>query len=454
MQNADGSPADDAWNTVRGGGRLDWQATGQDSVTVSGDVYRGDGKQDLQSVYNLEEPGTFVPDPISFSGGYALGRWERRLSHGDFALQTYYNRESRVEEIAAGTLHTLDFDFQHHILAGTRNDLMWGVGYRLMEDHMDAGHTPFAKRSYQDNLVSAFFEDQLTLVRNRLVLTFGSKVEHNSYTGVEMEPGLRLLWTPTSTQTVWASASRAVRMPSIVDLDLQLYLPGPTTGPLPILSLWQGTPQFQSEVLRAYETGYRRQISSRLAVDVAAFVNHYSDLESVEQFTPYVAAMPLPTLIVPFIYGNSMRGTSWGMETSITWNPARSWRLSGSHSWLNGRFRYHNPLGIPVDGMGNPDSNISLQAPRNTVDLRSAWDFRRHWSLDTTVYYVSCLADPAVPGYVTANARVARKLGELGEVSGGADNLLSPRHIEFIPTDYVGYSEIRRSAYVKMTWRF
>ena len=47
------------------------------------------------------------------------------------------------------------------------------------------------------------------MVPDRLALILGTKLEHNNFTGVEVQPGARLLWTPASRQTLWAAASRA-----------------------------------------------------------------------------------------------------------------------------------------------------------------------------------------------------------------------------------------------------
>ena len=50
-----------------------------------------------------------------------------------------------------------------------------------------------------DHLVSAFVQDQITLLDDRVQLTVGSKFEHNDYTGFEFQPNLRALWKPRPT---------------------------------------------------------------------------------------------------------------------------------------------------------------------------------------------------------------------------------------------------------------
>lgn len=39
--------------------------------------------------------------------------------------------------------------------------------------------------------------DEVTVVKDRLALTLGTKLEQNSFTGFEVQPTGRLLWTPT-----------------------------------------------------------------------------------------------------------------------------------------------------------------------------------------------------------------------------------------------------------------
>jgi iron complex outermembrane receptor protein len=71
-----------------------------------------------------------------------------------------------------------------------------------------------------DELVSAFVQDQVGLAGGRLQLTAGAKLEHNDYSGLEIQPSVRALWRLTGRQAVWTAASRAVRTPTRADADL------------------------------------------------------------------------------------------------------------------------------------------------------------------------------------------------------------------------------------------
>src|SRR5207237_3403467 len=139
-----------------------------------------------------------------------------------------------------------------------------------------------------------FGQDEIALVKERLHLTLGTKLEHNDYTGFEYQPSGRLAWTLSQRQTLWAAISRAVRTPSRIDREF--YFPGN-----PPFLLAGGT-NFVSEELLAYELGYRVQPHRRLALSLAAFYNDYDNIRSVEQLNP-----PAP---VPVVLANGQKGES------------------------------------------------------------------------------------------------------------------------------------------------
>src|SRR5437667_283469 len=129
-------------------------------------------------------------------------------------------------------------------------------------------------------LFSAFVQDQLTLVEDKLSLTFGSKLEHNDHTGFEVQPTGRLLWTPTKRQSVWAAVSRAVRTPTLSEDGIgtrQLPSFPAALGGAPLFARLAGSPAFKSEELLAYELGYRAQATDRRSVDLALLYNAYDN---------------------------------------------------------------------------------------------------------------------------------------------------------------------------------
>jgi iron complex outermembrane receptor protein len=207
---ADGSDAGDGWDMGQGGFRLDWEPNQDDVLTLQSDFY--DSKPNPEA----------ASDPVVAMGGNILGRWTHKISDdSDFQVQFYYDRTRRdFNDEFTENLDTYDFDAQHRFQIGDRQEIIWGLGYRRMDDSVAnlelLGFDPGNKTL---SLYSAFIQDEITLIEDRLRLTLGSKFEHNEYTGFEVQPSGRLAWTPSTEHTVWAAVSRAVRTPSRIDRD-------------------------------------------------------------------------------------------------------------------------------------------------------------------------------------------------------------------------------------------
>src|SRR6202023_4124009 len=100
-------------------------------------------------------------------------------------LQLYFDRYTRSGPESHEVRNTFDLDCQHHLALGTRQDLIWGAGYRRSADRtvgtIDQGWIP-PDRTLQ--LFSMFVQDEITLRPDRLVLEVGTKVEQNDLQGL------------------------------------------------------------------------------------------------------------------------------------------------------------------------------------------------------------------------------------------------------------------------------
>src|SRR6185436_11189655 len=146
------------------------------------------------------------------------------------------------------------------------------------------------------------------LIRDRLRLTLGTKVEHNDYTGWEVQPNARLSWSITKKQTAWFAASRAISTPSRAEDDIRinrLVIPPPAPGFPPTLISQFGSRDMDSKELLAFELGYRLQPHDRVTLDFATFYNIYDRQRSIEQGDPILEPTPLPFhAVVPFTINN------------------------------------------------------------------------------------------------------------------------------------------------------
>jgi iron complex outermembrane receptor protein len=221
-----GNTAPDRWNSGHGGFRLDWQASDRDTLSFEGSAYQGGGNETVNVLFPLPAVLSAV-DPFSFSGGSVTGRWEHKFKGSDIAFEAYYSRESRAEVAAHGSLNTTDFDFQHHVPLGRRNDFIWGVGYRWRGDNSVgvSQHDDF-----DESLFSSFAQDEITLVPDRLTLTAGARIQDYRNTvgnNFDFQPQVRLLWALSKRRSLWGAVSRpyVLRLRSIATSTFSLIGP-------------------------------------------------------------------------------------------------------------------------------------------------------------------------------------------------------------------------------------
>ena len=452
MVDNQGNRADDGWDQGRGGFRLDWQAVPRGHLTVQGDFYDGGANETalmpiLTPPHQISESGS-----IHVKGGDILGRWTYAFSdRSDVAVQAYYDRDDRNAPEVDQTVQTGDLDLQHHFRLGSSHDVVWGLGYRAIQD--EATNAAIVslipnRRTYQ--VFSAFVQDEVPLIAQRLRLTVGSKFEHNDFTGFEVQPSGRLLWTPYERHAFWLAVSRAVRTPSRVERDGMIAAAAfPTAFGPPGLLVLLGNHNFSSETVIANELGYRVEPLSYLSVDLAGFYNLYDDLRTLEPETPYPSGMPPPPhLVIPMRFENKAHGETWGIEAATTVRVIDRWRLSAAYAWLQMRLR-------PDSGGLDPTvPNAEDDSPKHQANLRSYIDLPGNCELDVGLYYVDSLLNEHTPGYIRFDTRVAWHPIERLEVSLVGQNLNQERHVEFGGAQGAAPSEIERSFYGKLTWHY
>jgi len=450
-----GTAAADGWHMLHGGFRSDWDLSSRDTMTVQGDLFQTTEGETITTLFSSALPDErTLNERIEVGGGNILGRWNRTLANGsDFTVQAYYDRYNRSYFGARDTLGTTALDFEHHLTLGSRHDLVWGAGYRFTDDRFIQGYASVLRPLHPtDSLFSTFVQDEIRLT-NSLWLTMGSKFEHNAYTGFEYEPSAQLVWTPTNHQTFWASAARAIRQPARKDTDVQLdYGAQPLlNGGFALLQV-TGNPNLKAEQLRDFEAGYRAQLTPRLSLDATAFLNLYRGLVQQVPGTPVFSTSPGPPhVIIPLVFMNTGRLRSFGTEFFVNWNVSHRWKLSPGFSLIR--------MTLSPDASGHvlQTAPVIDNTPEHQLQVRSSLDLTRRLEWDASAGYVSALRDDGpgpTPGYARVDTRLGWKVGEFIEISIVGQNLLTPRHAEFPDFYPVHHTQVERSVFGKVTWRF
>ena len=99
-------------------------------------------------------------------------------------------------------------------------------------------------------------------------LTAGTKVEHNDFSGVEIQPTGRISWQPTPSHSAWGAVSRAVRVPTRLERDISIDLTDPSAA---VARCWnrEFDPTLCPEAGYAVPIAGCRSISPRFATSTA-----------------------------------------------------------------------------------------------------------------------------------------------------------------------------------------
>ena len=224
------------------------------------------------------------------------------------------------------SIGTTDVEFSHHLKVFGRHDLVWGAGFRQVRDTvLPAFDSSFTPVSYTARTYNGFVQDEIALRRDSIRLTAGTKFERNAFSGIEIQPTVRLLWAPAQTHSAWTAVSRAVRVPSRSERDQdELESIGENeTATWNTNGSWRRRCSGPSE-LTSYEAGYRFVPATRLSLDVASFYNVYDDLQTIETQDAFLTAAPIAGVMTPLVRANLARGRVAGAEVTAFWTVSDS----------------------------------------------------------------------------------------------------------------------------------
>ncbi len=452
----------DSWQNKKAGFRIDWLKNSTSQLSFQGDIYSGKSDQ----LMTLGSGSNFETD-VDYSGGDLQLQLEKQLDNGsEWNVQAYIDRSLRDDGFLDQSRTTCDLSFSHHFNLLEKQEIIWGGGYRYTTDHTSGSLVnTWDPASGSDKIYNLFVQDDLSMLDDKLHLLLGSKLEHNDYTGYEVQPTARIIWTPNTQNSFWAAVSRAVRTPSRTDTDLTstdlletattvtVMTPGgPMTVPaLTSISVY-GDKDFKSEELLAYEIGYRSQLHDNFSLDIALFYNDYKNLRTQEPETPIVNPLVKPVeIVVPVSVGNNMSGETFGAEIVANWQASDTWRLTGSYSWLKTQLHHHGSNG---DLIGEDDENTT---PEHQASLHSYIDLPYDLEWDTTLFYFSRFylnPDIPVPAHLRCDVRLGWNPTPVWELSVKVENLFDDQHQEFFNNLGLITSDVPRNWYAEIKYRF
>lgn len=434
----------DRYYGSRFGARGDWDLSPDDSLAVQGELYHA----------NPEDPW--------LDGGNLMSNWEHvRESGAVDTLQMYYSRlEFQASHDIMNSLSenedTIDLEYRHHFTPIGRHNLIAGLGYRWQQSDITGGLLNSAEPPRRSlSRYSSFVQDEISLLEDRWYLTLGTKLEHNDFTGFELQPSIRTRWHPNPDATLWAAISRSVRTVSRSEHDLlaeqELMPASPATLGLPVNGRTTASGNMESEELIAYELGYRWRPASNLGLDMSIFYNDYDKLRTMEIGDPKLSFSPFPRVLIPIDADNKMKGTTYGLEFVVDWHPNPDWRLQAWYSLLEMNLEQDADSVSLIEAKA-----IEGQSPEQQAGLRTGFDLPHNLELDLFARYVGQLPDYDVDAYLELDARLGWHATSNLNLELVGRNLLGSSHLEFGQDVLLGGIpyEIKRELFLRAELRY
>lgn len=423
------------WQSSQVGFRIDRETEYFDEHMISGGLTTTG--LDSAAVRPSLVPPTYA-SPVQFEdqqmAGYLLSRRMLDLGGSDsLEVQSFVDiTEQDTFDLVSYRLMVADVGFQHRLQAADGHSVIWGANYRL--NYVDVLSQSFQLSAPDEthyNLASLFVQDTIAL-SDDVSLTLGTKFSWNDLTDFELQPTARMVWSPTPRYSFWTSISRAVRLPALLNTDVDFRTPPVALVPLPTFAVEQSNPNLRAETLIALEAGVRCQPTQNLFWDTALYYFYTDDaIFSALDGTAIVTAPPgYIDLIAPNL--NQTHGVhSGGFETSGRYAVNDDWSLAGSYS-------------LALTELANLE-----RYPVNMIYLQSGHQLTDDLEMDLIWRYTDLVDGARVPAWNELDVRFNYRVSCHCDVSLIGRNLLDAAHLEDsrISTIRNQTSEIERGIY-------
>jgi iron complex outermembrane recepter protein len=425
--------AHEDWRSAQGGFRYDWENESGKSLVVSADVQAGQSGIPYGRLSLTTMRPEFGREGDQYSSGSALVRYAKSPNgNEETAYQFWYDRQATD---LVGTIHTVDGEYQKRWLAREQHEMFLTLGARGIFD-ATAPKLPGLRLNpaqFNRSLYSAVLRDDWQIRPDRWMLSAGLRMEHNTYTGWEWQPSMRLAYTPGANRTLWVGASRAVRLPTRLERGMEYTMRDVLRG-IPLEQRVEGNENFQAEQVYTLETGYRYQSGNRWMVDATVFENRYSRVWSLETLP---AVLTPRGLLQRITSTNNAGGSTRGVEVSAAWMGGSKWKLMGGYAWLE------QDLGRARNNAGTPWG----ESPRHGGNVRLFLQPTRGLQWDNSLYAASSLPKEALPGYVRWDSRLSWRMSRRYELTLTGQDLANSGRVEFYP-DTLSFAGRTRRAFV------
>jgi len=423
---------------------VDWDASHLTQVSLIGNAYRV-----KEGAFGYLAKAGVANTPFIRNNNYSGSNMLLHLDHEvlrdtQLSAQLYVDRSRMEVAHFSETRDTLDTEMQLDLPEVFRQSISVGGGYRL--SRADITNSAVLQMADTTNvLYSVFIQDDIALIRDRLKLTGGLKAEHNQYSGWEMQPSLRAIYS-AGQWGLWAAASRTLRMPNMIENGIALDV---KAGPGYVARLI-GDGRMRPEQVTAYEVGLRLHPHDDLLFQATAFRMFYKGVADSYQNTA-AAFVENTYLVVPVYMANVLDGNARGVELDLTWQ-ASSWiKLKGSFTHLRSHY-----MPTPINDAETRYSAYVLteQTPENRYHIGTSINLAGDVELDLNFSHWDRFNRDRVARYNRLDARIGWNPVAGVELSLVGKNLLQATHKEDLESTLQASTLQQQSYLFKATYRY
>lgn len=324
--------------------------------------------------------------------------------------------------------NTYNIDVQHDVEALPSNRLTYGLNYRL-NTLSSNGISQYSTESR----LGLFVQDTWKIAQP-ITLIAGARYDLDSFISPTVSPRVALLYTPSPEHTFRLSGSVAYRPPTLIEKTSNAQVnTKPPLPPTPTSVV--GGQSLSPEQMISYDAGYQGWYwQHRLRVRADAFYNHISDLISVRNQSPTMAA-----------YSNDsgsadIYGGEFGMEIlAAKWLTGfANYSYQEIHQTFTGRIQRagpHNKFNVGLRGeWGNGLSAEAIFHYYGSASYPPGQSFTSF----SQAGLVS-LPNPNVGSYNRLNLRAGYRFWhDKAEVAVSAFNALNDKHQEYPLGETIG----------------
>lgn len=439
----------DDWSYFNSGFRVDHRLSIKDTLTVQGNYARTDHNGEGTVTQNITPiavpafPGQTRPvnvvhrDAALLNGNLLINYVHSESEDEGYSARAYFDYEQRDLAIINEEKETFDIEFRQWLPINEKNDFIYGLGFRTIKTEMEntdsIQFTPENRRQYFFN---AFVQNTYH-VSDSFFIMLGSKFEHNDFTGFEVQPSLRLNYNFEDDHQLWFSVSRAVRIPSLVENDINFRTTRAAGGGLFAAANSFGDRDSQAEELLAWESGFRWRVSNQSFIDISFFYNEYDRLVSFQNTGSDPLALEQE---------DADDAETYGVELQVNTSLTEDWDFGFNYS--------HFKQVIHGTNKGSSKSSEGF-APHNMFGAISDYSINDKLSFHVRMNYYDSLKTFNIPSYIKVDAGLIWDYSEKLQFQLWGKNLLNQSHREFRDDLFEDAPhQIERSAFISMTYKF